>query len=386
MKSHHSYSIRASVAAICLLAAGATRAQDASSLAATDVFSRPEAAHAVFVMTNDANSNEVLAFERNGNGSLRQPHSYSTEGRGSGGTVDPLASQGSLTLSQDHSWLFAANAGSGSVSVFHVNGARLDLTDKVPTQGSEPNAVAEHGNLVYVLNTAGSSSVVGFRLIAGHLRPIEHSLRFLSTNGAGSASLSFSPDGRYLLVTERTTNSIDVFSVLPDGRLSTLTNNAGRPGTFSVGFAPNGTAIVSETGPGGANSSTVSSYAVQGNRSLKAISHLPTGGDANCWNAITPNGRFVYVSNAGTSSIAGFALGNGGTLTALPGTVVGHNPDGAANLDIVISSDGAFLYTLNAGAGSVGVFAIDAKSGSLKKLGTVDDLPAGAGLNGIAAN
>src|SRR5258706_231059 len=80
---------------------------------------------------------------------------YQTGGRGSGGTVDPLASQGSLTLGDDGSVLFAANAGSGTVSVFRVFGSHLLLSDRAPSGGSEPNAVAQHGELVYVLNTAG---------------------------------------------------------------------------------------------------------------------------------------------------------------------------------------------------------------------------------------
>src|SRR5579884_47686 len=56
------------------------------------------AQHAVFVMTNNADANEVIAYERTPNGTLQSPHKYSTGGRGSGGTVDPLGSQGSLTL------------------------------------------------------------------------------------------------------------------------------------------------------------------------------------------------------------------------------------------------------------------------------------------------
>src|ERR1041384_3130054 len=99
----------------------------------------PQQQHAVFVMTNNADANEVIAYEREQYGTLRSPHRYDTGGRGSGGTVDPLGSQGSLTLSDDHSYLFAANAGSGSVSVFRVLGARLALTDRVPSGGSEPN-------------------------------------------------------------------------------------------------------------------------------------------------------------------------------------------------------------------------------------------------------
>jgi hypothetical protein len=38
---------------------------------------------------------------------------FPTGGRGSGGVTDPLGSQGSLTLSQDHSLLFAVNARNG---------------------------------------------------------------------------------------------------------------------------------------------------------------------------------------------------------------------------------------------------------------------------------
>ena len=248
--------------------------------------------------------------------------------------------------------------------------------------------MAQHGSLVYVLNTAGSSSVVGFRLHAGKLARIPDSLRFLSGNGAASASLAFSPDGRFLLVTERTTNRIDVFGVLSDGTLASITVNASvGPGAFAVAFAPNGTALVSETGPGGPNSSAISSYAVQPNGTLTSISgSIPTLGAAHCWNAITPDGRFVYTSNAGSSSISGFAIGNSGALTPIPGTVLGINPAGSTNIDIAASADGEFLYSLNAGSGSVGIFAIQPANGTLTNLGTACGLPAAAGLNGIAAN
>src|SRR3954452_8554440 len=179
-----------------------------SHVANADDFLTP---HAVFVMTNDADDNSIVSYERNREGTLSNPHRVFTGGRGSGGTVDPLASQGSLTLSADGNWLFAANAGSGNVSVFRVFGSRLLLTDRTPTGGSEPNAIAQHGNLVYVLNTAASSNVVGFRLDNGHLRRIEDSLRLLSGNTVNSSSLAFTPDGKFLVVTERAGNHIDVF-------------------------------------------------------------------------------------------------------------------------------------------------------------------------------
>jgi 6-phosphogluconolactonase len=341
--------------------------------------------HAVFVMTNAADQNEVIAYERVSGGTLHEVHSYLTGGRGSGGNNDPLESQGSLTLSQDQSLLFAVNAGSGEISVFRVDGPRLSLSDKVSSSGSEPNAIAQHGDLVYVLNTGGSSNVVGFRLEGDHLTQIDHSLAFLSTNTAGAASIAISPDGQFVAVTERLTNKIDLFKVLADGTLAPIVINPSvGPGAFSVLFTPSGDAIVSETG--GASGSAVSSYAVLPDGTLSPISSsIPTLGAANCWNAVTPDGRFVYVSNAGSSTIAGFSIASDGSLTALPGTVVGANPTGATNLDITVSADGKFLYTMNSRNGTIGIFAIQ-KDGTLKSGGSAGGITPNSGFNGIAAN
>jgi 6-phosphogluconolactonase len=370
------------------LALGAIAAAVATAVHADPQASRLGFGHAVFVMTNNADANEVIAFERTPYGTLGSSHKYDTGGRGSGGTVDPLASQGSLTLTEDGNALLAVNAGSGTLSVFRVLGPRLLLTDRVPTGGSEPNAVAQKGSLVYVLNTAGSSSVVGFRFHDGRLTRIPDSLHFLSGNGVNSASLAFSADGHYLAVTERATNNLDLFRVQPDGQLSaiTVTPSVG-PGAFSVTFAPNGAAIVSETGAGGPNSSAISSYSIGfGNKLVPISASVPTLGAANCWNVVTPDGRFVYASNAGTSSISGFSIRSNGELVPLPSTVVGVNPPGSTNLDIAVSADGGYLYSLNGRAGSIGMFRIEASDGSLTNLGTLAGLPAGAGLNGIAAN
>ncbi len=342
--------------------------------------------HAVFVMSNDADANEVIVYQRNPYGTLFAPHRFKTGGRGSGGKGDPLASQGSLTLSQDHQWLFAVNAGSGTLTVFRIEGPFLIQTDRVPTGGAEPTAVAQHGNLVYVLNAAGSSSVVGFAFHGGHLTELQNSQHFLSTNGANPGSVAFSSDGKSLLVTEKTGNNIDTFSVASNGALSPIkVNPSVGPGAFAATTAPNGTVLVSETGSGG-TTSAISSYHIQIDGSLTPVSaSVPTLGAANCWNVVTPDGRFIYVSNAGSSTIAGFSIAPSGALTPIPGTIVGTNPAGSGNLDVAISSDGKFLYSLNSAGGTVGAFAINA-DGSLTNLGTIGGLPAGSSLNGIAAD
>jgi len=347
-----------------------------------------DSGHAVFIMSNSVDRNEVITFAQAADGTLHESGRFPTGGRGSGGNNDPLESQGSLTLSQDHPLLFALNAGSGQISVFDVHGSHLELSDKVQSEGSEPNAIAQHGNLVYVLNTGGSSNVAGFVLEGDHLHYIKNSLAFLSTNTSGAASIAFSPDGNFLAVTERLTNDIDVFKVQTDGTLSPIViNPSAGPGAFSVSFAPNGVALVSETGPVNvSNGSAISSYAILANGTLSAIStSVPTLGGANCWNVVTPDGRFVYVSNAGSSTISGFAISSTGALSALPWTVVGENPAGATNLDLAVSADGRFLFTLNSMDGTIGTFAIQ-KDGTLKNLGPANGFSSNSGYNGIAAN
>ena len=349
-----------------------------------------DAAGAVFVMNNDASENEVIAFARNANGTLGESVSYDTHGRGSGGITDPLESQGSLTLSRDHSLLFAVNAGSGDVTVFNVHkSGALNFLSNTPSGGAQPSAIAEFNGLVYVLNSGGAGSLVGFNLgNGGQLRQIKNSTAFLTGTTTGGASLAFSPDGQFLVVTERVANNIDVFHVQADGTLSPIVVNPNpAPGTFSVAFAPKGVAIVSETGPAGvSNGSAISSYKVNPNGTVTAITQsLATFAAGNCWDAITPDGRWVYVSNSGSDNVSGFNIGKDGSLTPIAGTVLGNNPSGSHNVDIAVSTDGRFVYTINSQSGNIGVFAINQSDGTLTSLGQAGNLPKSVGFNGIAA-
>ena len=161
---------------------------------------------AVFAMTNGVDKNEIIAFRRNDDGTLQETRRFETDGRGSGGNVDPLGSQGSLVLSGDHSHLFAVNAGSGELSVFRVEGDLLSLEDRVVSGGSEPVAVTQHGDLVYVVNAGGNGNVVGFRWQNNRLSEIPNSTSFLSGSNSAPGSIAFSPDGKFVAVSEKQTS------------------------------------------------------------------------------------------------------------------------------------------------------------------------------------
>jgi len=336
---------------------------------------------AVFVMTNAASNNQVVAYNRQNDGSLQLAGVFSTGGNGSGGTIDPLHSQGSLILSADHNLLFALNAGSGTISSFAVEGSRLRLLDSTSSGGSAPTALTQIGDLLYVLNSGGNGNVSGFRVTgSGHLIPIHDATKPLSGDATSPTSLAISPNGRFLIVAESATNSIDVFRVLPDGQLSNISVDASAGAVpFALAFSPDGVLVSANA------SNDISSYWVGWNQTLTTISsEVPTLGMATCWDVVLPNRRLVYTSNAGSSTISGFAIRRNGSLTPIASTVVASNPTGSTNLDITASSDEKYVYTLNAGTGTIGIFAVES-DGSLSSLGTVGGLTASSGLNGIAA-
>ena len=80
------------------------------------------AAAAVYVQTNDAAENEVLAFERGADGRLAPLGRFATGGRGTG--KPHLPSQSSIVLSGDGRQLLVVNAGSDELSLFAVEGGR----------------------------------------------------------------------------------------------------------------------------------------------------------------------------------------------------------------------------------------------------------------------
>jgi 6-phosphogluconolactonase len=344
-------------------------------------------ATSVFVMTNDNLKNQVLAYHLAPDGQFDLRASVDTGGRGSGGTTDPLQSQGALTISGDHSLLFAVNSASGSVSSFHLLEGLPVLVDKESSGGAFPVAVAEYHGTVYVLNAGGSGAVVAFKADAfGRLHQIANSTVFLTGTNSGASSISVSPNGEWLVVIEKASNSIDVFPINANGTLgSVVSNHSVTPGVFATSFTPNSELIVSEDQPGGTDISSISSYAINANGTITAISQsLRTLGDGNCWNAISPNGQWVYVDNAGTFTVAGFSVASNGALTPIAGTILSTLPDGANNLDLTISANGKYLFNLQSGAGVIGVYSINA-DGTLNQLGDIEGLPKTVGFNGIAA-
>jgi len=339
---------------------------------------------AVYTLTNNAAGNEVAIFNRAADGTLTAAGVVSTGGLGNGGG---LGSQGALTLSDNHKWLFAVNAGSHDLSVFAVSADGLTLVDRVASGGVQPISVANYKNWVYVLNAGGSGNIAGFVIgKKGKLTPLANSTRNLSNAGVGAApgpaQISFSPDGETLVVTEKGTNLIDVYTVDEDGLASNATTHASAGATpFGFAFTKRGTLIVSEAVGGAANASTTSSYDVSADGFELLSASVPTHQTAACWAVTTKNGKYAYTANAGSGSISVYGVGRDGGLKLI-NSVAGSTGGGSHPSDMAVSNNSHYLYVLANVTQSIGVFEIQS-DGSLTAVSGASGLPASAA--GLAA-
>ena len=333
----------------------------------------------VYVLGNQPSGNAVLVFERATDGTLTAAGAHATGGAGTGGG---LGSQGAVVLDDAGRHLFAVNAGSGTITSFRVRSGGLERVDVVSSGGAMPTSLTVRHGLLYVLNAGGAGSITGFTVEGGDLEPIVGSARPLSGPATAPAQVSFSPDGRQLVVTERATQRIDLYSVGADGVADGPTVLASAGATpFGFGFDNKGHVIVSEAFGGAANGSAVSSYELAAGRLDVVSPSVSTTETAACWIAVTTNGRYAYAGNAGTASVTGYAVAPDGSLEILDAD--GKTASAAAGVtDLAVSRSSQHLYA-RLGNGTVGAWEI-AADGSLTDLGAVPGLPAGAA--GIAAS
>ncbi len=332
----------------------------------------------LFVSSNAPGGNELLVYAAHRRGPATLQAQVPTQGLGTGAG---LGSQGAVTLSTDGRYLFVVNAGSNTVSTFKLGRDGLVLGSVVDAGGLTPISVAENDGLVYVLDAGGSGNVAGFRNQGGVLTPLSDGVRGLSVNtGAAPAQVGFDRDGAVLVVSEKNTGVLTSYAVRDDGTLAdrTVPPSAGRV-PFGFAITRDNVLVVSE-----AAASTVSSYRLRestGPRPQLVSAAVPNGQIAACWIAVTPNGRYAYSANAGSSSISRYGIGRDGSLTLLAAQAGFTSNNGI--VDMAVSPNGRRLHALAPRAPQQIVSFDIAADGSLTRLGAVD-VPAGTA--GLAAD
>src|SRR6266446_3054345 len=339
------------------------------------------AAGAVYTLNNSSSGNAVLAFNRSADGQIVFAGMAATGGTGTG---KGLGNQGALAIDAANQFLFAVNAGSNDISVFRIRESGLRLVDRVPSGGKQPISLTVSRKVLYVLNNGaavgGSDTIAGFAVGAnGRLKPIVSGLS-LSAASVGPAQIGFTTDGDALLVAEKNTNNIDVFSVDDDGVTvgPTVVPSAGQT-PFGFAFGKRNQVFVSDAFGGAANAGAVSSYEASDDRSLRTITELAVDKQtAPCWVVLTNDGRFAYTTNTGSGNISGYRVEFNGMLRLLNADgQTANTGTGSTPLDAAISTDARFLYVLTPGTSNIQAFVISL-DGSLTPLSQVTGVPSSA--------
>ena len=205
-----------------------------------------------------------------------------------------------------------------------------------------PNSVTQHGDLVYVLNSGGAGSITGFRLSnQGTLTPIPGSTRGLDANQSAlrpdtlfnPAEVSFTPDGRQLVVTIKDAANdvapgvvatapgrVLVFSVGRDGRPSDdfIQTDLDNHGPFGFSFDRHGNLIIAlflGSGPPGFTAA-VGSFNPNADGMLTGITPDVLNGQFDtCW--VENNGKYAYTANYTSGNVSSYSIGNNGRLSLL---------------------------------------------------------------------
>ena len=279
----------------------------------------------------------------------------------------------SVMVHPSNKFLFVANQGEGTISLFTIDPTSGALTEVLPrtTAGISPVAMAMDtgGNFLYVANQGANPSILAFSIgpsgalslvgspiaigsspsgitlsSAGFLYvPVPNFSAiyvFAVNSGAltqvglpffvsdGVATLAVDPAGKFLFVPNPSTGTVTVLTIQSDGSL------AAGPGAFAASTSPVA-ATTDLTGKylyvANFGSTTISQYTIDSTTgalsTFTSTTSTPTAGTNPTFIIHDPNGQFVYVGNQGSSSLTEFTIKSDGSLTSTSNsTTLGVQP------------------------------------------------------------
>ena len=327
---------------------------------------------AVYVQTNDATANEVIAFSRTQDGALALLGRYSTGGRGTGSPH--LASAGSVVLSDDGRWLLVVSAGSDELSLFAVQPDGLQLVGRAGSGGSKPTSVA--------ISDWCTRSTTAPRASAGSVSLTGNWLRSRNRHGHEQCRCGSGPGLVHylmvtvLIVTERGTDTISSYLIDERGYAqgpTTIKSSGQTP--YGFGLTADGSLIVSEAFGGATGAAATSSYAVSGAGELTMVSG--SIGDTRsevCWVALTKDDRFAYVTNFGDGTVSSYEITADRSLRLRDPVAASAGQGEKGIRDEAISGDGRYLYAIHADAQKLFGWAVG-QGGQLTPVGEFGGVP-----------
>ena len=287
-------------------------------------------------------------------------------------------------------WLFAWNHGqainvssiNSDGSLSNIAGSPFSLTS--PSINPFDGSVSPDGSHLYVPNENNNPAAAP-ETVSAYSVASDGSVTRIQTIASGNPAVqsnpfgsSITPDGRFLYVSnpeDGANGTISGFQVNGDGTLTTIDASPGVLGDW-LNAAPGNHPLGQAISPDGKHlyvatraSSTVNAYTINGDGSLTPIQGQPfaTDGTNGKALALTPDGKSLYVSNNGSNNVTGFNVAPDGSLTLMPsspfgGADISASPD-LASIAIVPDQGPTAAFTAQ-GRPATTPTAFDASSSS----------------------
>ena len=290
-------------------------------------------------------------------------HAYAID-RGTGALTllgtSPLAeSFPYISVDRTGRYLFGAGYGAAVISVNAIGAdgrVAAEPLQVIPVGRNAHSIRVDESNKFAFVPTLGSDQVFQFTFDAksGRLASNTPAI-YLMKAGTGPRHFVTSADNKYVYVLSELLATVTTFSLDPKSGLLTEVSTA-------TGLPPD-----SKLGPGAPRGA------------VGVAGAPPRNTDNDIWAAdihITPNGKFLYITERTSHTLAGFSVdGASGKLTYLGSTPTERQPRGFA-----IDPKGRFLVASGEKSDTVSVYAIDQASGALK---LQNKFPTGKGSNWV---
>ncbi|MFC9436643.1 lactonase family protein [Nocardia sp. NPDC057030] len=240
-------------------------------------------------------------------------------------------------------FLFSASYSGNQIAVNPISGNGVVAAPPVAVLGTAPHAhsiVADPSNRQVFAAVLGGDHLLQYRFDATSGRLTPHRPAAVGTElGAGPRHIVFHPSGRVAFVTNELNGTVGSYlfdpetgTLTPVSSISVLPENfSGSPWTSDVHITPDGRYLyVSER-----TSDTLVGFRVDGTPgALEPLGHTPTESQPRGF-AIDPRGRFLVAAGQNSDAITSYAIDHAtGALTALHRVPVGRNPNWVEIIDL----------------------------------------------------
>jgi 6-phosphogluconolactonase len=288
-------------------------------------------------------------------------------------TVAVEGSPGSLGIDPTKKLLFASIRTTSSLASFRIDSATGKLkaisTAALP-KGENAAFVATDRTGRWLLSASyAAGKVVVHRLEEGRIEsPAVQTIDTVKT----AHCIAVDRENRFVYVPHVAPNAVYQFRLdAESGQLTAAGQAPGgndKAGPRHLAFHPTQKLAFTSDEQG----SSITAYKIEstGLAPVQTLSTLPTGFAEKNTTAevkVHPSGKFVWVSNRGHDSLAGFSIDDSGKLAA-----IGQTPTEKTPRSFDIDPSGRWVLGAGEGSGKLAVFACDPATGNLTRKHTYD--------------